>query len=291
MGLTVGGIKLLIKTIIKNQMHVTNGSVLTFGNQAVQANYNDLTKYFHEENYKFHKIPKREIELNPYSYWRDTVVQKVLFKMLGFSVVESIDIFPNENPTHIEDLNHPIPSRYHEKYDLIFDGGTMEHCFNIVQVLENTVRMLKPGGLLIHMVPFSNWIDHGFYTFSPTLFFDYYSINGFVDLDLNIFYYKHPNSKRRREYFVNYLAIKNILEGSFKYQANVWFSSKKSGRMKSITFPTQSLWNEKFGHARMNDVHKKQLERLSIERRILSRFGKYFGLKRLVISSNSIRLV
>ncbi len=37
--------------------------------------------------------------------------------------------------------------------------------------------MLKEGGRIIHLAPSSNYVDHGFYMFSPTLFSDYYSSN------------------------------------------------------------------------------------------------------------------
>lgn len=41
-----------------------------------------------------------------------------------------MDYSDRENPTHVHDLNLPVPDVFHEEYDAIFDGGTLEHIFN-----------------------------------------------------------------------------------------------------------------------------------------------------------------
>jgi SAM-dependent methyltransferase len=53
----------------------------------------------------------------------------------------------------------------------------MEHIFDVPQVLRNIHAALKPGGRVFHMSPTSNQVDHGFYSFSPTFFADYYETN------------------------------------------------------------------------------------------------------------------
>jgi len=37
----------------------------------------------------------------------------------------------------------------------------------------------KPGGLMLHGMPLSGWIDHGFYSFNPTLYWDLAAANGY----------------------------------------------------------------------------------------------------------------
>ena len=99
------------------------------------------------------------------------------FKSIGFQSVESCDVSDYEGTKHVLDLNLPVPMDFYDSYDVIVDGGTLEHIFNIPQVLENIFNMLKTGGRIIHLTPTSNFVDHGFYMFSPTLFFDYYTVN------------------------------------------------------------------------------------------------------------------
>jgi SAM-dependent methyltransferase len=104
------------------------------------------------------------------------------FKLLGVIEVLALDFSPYEGAEIVHDLNRPAPEALHDRFDLIVDGGTTEHVFDVRQALTNIARMLKIGGRVIHISPANNWVNHGFYQFSPTLFYDYYGGNGFVDL-------------------------------------------------------------------------------------------------------------
>lgn len=75
------------------------------------------------------------------------------------------------------DLNEPISADFCGKYDIVFDGGTMEHCFNVGQVMKNILRMCRVGGHIVHSNPM-NMQNHGFYNFSPTFYYDWYAQNG-----------------------------------------------------------------------------------------------------------------
>lgn len=106
------------------------------------------------------------------------VSDNYFFRFLGFEAVESLDYSNFEQATHIVDLNLPdTPTELNEQYDMVFDGGTIEHIFNVPMALAHIFRMLKTGGRVVHSSPSSNHIDHGFYMFSPTLFYDYYTAN------------------------------------------------------------------------------------------------------------------
>jgi len=62
---------------------------------------------------------------------------------------------------------------------VVVDAGTLEHVFHLPNVLRNIGFFLRPGGRIIHVSPACNHVDHGLYMFSPTLFWSYYSTNGF----------------------------------------------------------------------------------------------------------------
>lgn len=51
------------------------------------------------------------------------------------------------------------------------------------------------GGIVIHESPTNNHVDHGFYMFSPTVFYDYYLLNGFEIIKSYIFEYELPYDK------------------------------------------------------------------------------------------------
>ena len=104
-----------------------------------------------------------------------------LFRALGFSHVDALDYSNFEGASIEYDLNSPMPpSELLGQYDMIIDHGTLEHVFNIPNALHNIFQMLKVGGRVIHSSPSSNFVDHGFYMFSPTLFYDYYTANRYT---------------------------------------------------------------------------------------------------------------
>lgn len=117
-----------------------------------------------------------------------------LFKSLGFDSVQSIDYSDYEGATHVLDLNNPVPEAFHEQYDVIFDGGTVEHIFNFPGCLKNIHKMLKPGGIIMHMSPSHNHVDHGFYMFSPMVFYGYYSSNRYQILKSCLFEYEEDHA-------------------------------------------------------------------------------------------------
>jgi SAM-dependent methyltransferase len=102
------------------------------------------------------------------------------FKALGAEVIDSMDFSDYEGATLIHDLNRPIPESLYNRYDVVFDGGTLEHVFNFPQAIKNAMQMVKPGGHFIGITPANNQLGHGFYQFSPELFYRIFAKeNGF----------------------------------------------------------------------------------------------------------------
>ena len=56
-----------------------------------------------------------------------------LFRDLGYGITDSIDFSSYEGANIIHNMNLPIP-KDSKKYNYIYDGGTIEHIFNSVQV-------------------------------------------------------------------------------------------------------------------------------------------------------------
>ena len=176
--------------------------------------------------------------------------QDELFGRLGFATVESIDYYPDEKPTHVLDLNLPVPADLRGQFDLVYDGGTMEHCFNAPQVMRNAASLAASNGLVIHHVPMNNWVDHGFYQFSPTLFFDFYGAAAFEDLQMKIHFVA-----RHRESYLPYdpridLPVPYVAGGRRKVL--IFFSARKTASVKSGEpgFPIQGRYRTTFGGER-----------------------------------------
>jgi hypothetical protein len=94
-----------------------------------------------------------------------------LLKMLGATSVSALDISAFEGATLLHDLNKPIPDEWKSQYDFLFDGGSLEHIFNFPQAIQNYCNLLRPGGSMILFTVANNFCGHGFYQFSPELFY------------------------------------------------------------------------------------------------------------------------
>jgi SAM-dependent methyltransferase len=104
-----------------------------------------------------------------------------LFEGLGFDRLLALDANAYEKPDVVHDLNHAeIPLDLAGQFDLVFDGGTLEHVFDVANALRTVCRFTKSGGRVVHVSPLSNCVDHGFYSFSPTLFVDFYTANNWI---------------------------------------------------------------------------------------------------------------
>ncbi|MCC9643542.1 class I SAM-dependent methyltransferase [Rhodopirellula sp. JC740] len=108
--------------------------------------------------------------------------ESFLISLLRCERVQSLDFSDYECASIIHDLNLPVPSDLHEAFDLIVDGGSLEHLFHVPQALENYIRMLKLGGRLVISTVANNHCGHGFYQFSPEFFYRVFAPeNGFSD--------------------------------------------------------------------------------------------------------------
>ena len=59
--------------------------------------------------------------------------------------------------------------------------GNAQHIFNVPTAFANCMQMIKVGGHFLSMTPCNNFMGHGFYQFSPELFWSVLcEDNGFV---------------------------------------------------------------------------------------------------------------
>jgi hypothetical protein len=163
---------------------VINGDVLTLGQQAVYSTLQDVRLIMGQYRIRPKDLPEGFNTSNRIPGWkgtsydRNTNAQTVL-TLLGADSVTVTDISAYESPDLLLDLNLPVPSELYDRFDTIVDIGTLEHVFNIAVALENIRKMVRQSGHVVMINPASNFIDHGFYSFSPTLLYDYFNANGF----------------------------------------------------------------------------------------------------------------
>ncbi len=96
------------------------------------------------------------------------------FRMLGFDNVDSMDMSSFEGASIVQDLSGKLDKKLKHRFDVIYDGGTCEHIFELPKAYRNIHRMLKPGGTLIGHSPCNNWINHSFYQISPEMVYGFW---------------------------------------------------------------------------------------------------------------------
>lgn len=123
--------------------------------------------------------------------------------VLGAKSVIPLD-YSSYQGAEVLDLNKPVQPDLHGRFDALIDGGTLEHVFDVRQALSNYMRMIKEQGNLFVIVPANNLVGHGFYQFSPELFYRAFSKdNGFEIKELILIespFSAVEASKRRRCY-------------------------------------------------------------------------------------------
>lgn len=92
-------------------------------------------------------------------------------RFLGATEVSAMDFSDYEGAAILHDLNEPISIELKEKFSFVLDGGTLEHVFNFPVALVNAMEMVETGGHLMIITGGNNFLGHGFYQFSPELFY------------------------------------------------------------------------------------------------------------------------
>ena len=97
------------------------------------------------------------------------VVSKLFWESLGFNHT-SIDMNGLDGSLKL-DLRKELPKDLHNKFDIIYDGGTGEHVDNQYMCFKNVHDITKIGGIMIHVLPkVGHFPDHCQYYFTKDSF-------------------------------------------------------------------------------------------------------------------------
>ncbi|WP_299672867.1 hypothetical protein [uncultured Roseobacter sp.] len=86
---------------------------------------------------------------------------------IGWPQLDSLDFTDAEGAEYVHDLNRALDDRLSGRFDLVYDGGTTEHVFDIAQSFRNVDQMLMDGGIFVSCVGSDGWFGHGFYQIGP----------------------------------------------------------------------------------------------------------------------------
>lgn len=154
MGIDVHGLQLLRWASCKSKGF---GKVATLGRQGIDVYAEELRKY---------------VSL-PADYKSSRYCEGLLAAAFGAECVDSFDYSDYEGCTFVADFNHPLIVP--RQYSTVIDFGSTEHIYNVTQALKNISSLCADGGQILHCLPANNWCGHGFWQFSPELFFSLYA--------------------------------------------------------------------------------------------------------------------
>lgn len=115
-------------------------------------------------------------------------------KALGATSVDSLDASPYERASIIQDLNLPMDGKHKGGFDTVIDGGSLEHVFNFPVAIKNCMELLKLDGHYLGITPANNFFGHGFYQFSPELYYRVFSKENGFEMTRLLFFIDKPGA-------------------------------------------------------------------------------------------------
>lgn len=135
MGLSAHAMKWL--KLVKIKYNIDFTSTLTLGRQYCSV----------LQLQKAEKTLKRIKKIGNADIFQEDGWSEKFFKFLGVKNLDVMDYSDYEGANIIHDLNEPLPDTLKEKYDVVLDGGTMEHVFNYPIALRNSMDAVHRGGV------------------------------------------------------------------------------------------------------------------------------------------------
>lgn len=102
----------------------------------------------------------------------DFASTQAFYESLGFTYT-ALDVNTDMGAI-VVDLNE---TGHGLKADLVTNNGTSEHIFDQRACFQNAHEMST--GLMLHVLPFTPWLNHGFYNYNPILFRDLSAANDY----------------------------------------------------------------------------------------------------------------
>ncbi|GHV55455.1 hypothetical protein FACS1894216_17820 [Synergistales bacterium] len=204
---------------------IITGNILTLGHQGWRRNSDDtngsdnwkrdnLRKF---EDWLYITFPSKKDEIRQFltreknarvnGRWQfdNGIYADDMLKIAGAERVDSLDYSDFEGATIIHNLCDPVPEDLKNKFDLVWDAGTLEHVYDFPVAIRSLMEMTKIGGHCFIWQIGNNALGHGFYQFSPELFFSLFrECNGFTGTRIfteyknRLYEFKNPREVRRR---------------------------------------------------------------------------------------------
>ncbi len=222
--------------------------------------------------------------------------EELLLEEFGATKIDSVDYSDFEGATILHNMNNPLSENLRSSFQTVMDYGTLEHVFDVAQAIKNVIAMCdENGGRILHVLPANNQCGHGFWQFSPELFFSLYSEeNGFKNTEIfvaslnneKIWFraIKPPAGQRlniasKERLCLLVLTLKTANSKNLVVQQSDYVAAWDRGHMKPVDVPLSIIAK---GRKAIWRLYKKYVFQSILP---AQRFGKYHPyLQRVIIS-------
>lgn len=167
-------------------------------------------------------------------------IAKIFYRVfLNYSEAVAIDFGGTESSLKL-DLNQPVSLG--RTFDVVYNGGTAEHIFNVWQFFKTVHDHTAKNGVMIHGAPFTGWLDHGFYNFNPTFYWDLAAAN---DYSIELFAYTEVAPLKLLPILQREELAAMSKDGLIGANSNIYAVFKKNGEPRDFTTPQQGYYTDK----------------------------------------------
>lgn len=181
---------------------------------------------FHRKRRAFLGLSHADLEV-PQEFRARDIVE--LLRNRGIQDISVIDLFDDRADKRY-DMNQPVPQSEHERYGLFMDIGSIEHVFDTRQCIENSLRMVRQGGIYMLHTCVNGYFTHGFHVFNPEALIKALTLNGF-----EIIYHRYSNP----------LCVP-LKSPSDARDVLIWLVARKLAPIKDFILPQQGHWETKY---------------------------------------------
>ena len=226
------------RNIITNE----NPEAMDLGSQTSSISSTFISNLI-DQNSKSKDLQKNLVNLKNKKHFNT----KDYFKSIGFRDYKSIDINGAYESFQF-DLNKNISKTYNfnQKYDLVINNGTGEHIFNQKALFLNFHNLTKTGGIMLNILPFIDWINHGFYNFNPIFFADLAASNNYKIEKISLANRDGAELKlNASDYSIMFEQIKPFRNES-KFNKMIEIAKTKIGKNILLVVASRKLLDDKF---------------------------------------------
>ena len=131
--------------------------------------------------------------------------------------IHTMDWSPHFGADVVCDLGYPAPPDLHNRFDFIYDGGSLDNMFNPAQGIMNIAAMLRPGGRMLCLACASA-MSMPYTMFSPGWFYDFFEVNKFKSWEI---------------YLCSYTSVEELLRGPWKFHSTTTDNANRPAPLSS----------------------------------------------------------